>query len=215
MQMHLRADTKAVEGCHTGKKCDSPLFYMEKSEEGEKMEQFQCINRVWVSGKGKILDKILWICGWIYLAGITGMLFMGEADEISIPFVCFIIIIMIWSRRNKMRSGAYVESVCILTFSNGNMLWEYPQISMGKEICSVQYSISQSCIQEVAYSSQMQSVRIVCRPQVKITDMSGKIKEEDYLEKKKDCILILYNERADYAIACLQKYLGINIYQVD
>ena len=179
------------------------------------MEQFQCINRVWMAGKGKILDKILWICGWSYLVGITGMFFLGEADEISIPFLCFIIIIMIWSRTNKIRSGAYVESLCILTFSNGNMIWEYPQICIGKEICSIQYSISQNCIQKVSYSSRMQSVQIICRPWIKKTDAEGRIKEENYLEKKKDCVLVLYDERVEYVIACLQKYLGVNVYQVD
>lgn len=179
------------------------------------MEQFQCENKVWVSVKGKTLDKIIWICGWMYLVGCLGLFFMDGIESISFPFLIFIILTMIWSRTNRRRSGKYVESICILKVFWRQLIWEYPQINMGKGEVSVRYMIAEDCIEEILYSSQMQSIRILCRPQIEIKDVKGKETALDYQKEKKDCVLILYNEKTKDVVSCLEKYLNVEISQID
>lgn len=177
------------------------------------MEQFQCINKVWISEKGRILDRVLWVCGWICLVLNLIVLLMEGKEAVSLPSVIFAFCVLFWSGLNKKRTGRYTDSLCILYFADQMLIWEYPELDLGtgRGVQYVKYTVIPAAIEDVQMSYELQSIRLSCKPLIESTDKRGKKSTLDCLRKNRQCSLILYNENVEYVQYCIQRYLNVNV----
>ncbi len=142
---------------------------------------------------------------------------MEGIKEVSITTLIFAIVMIGWSKTNMKRVGRYVESLCILNFSNNMLIWEYPELDMDnrREVVCAKYTVTAESIVDVALSHRMQSIRLACKPIIENTDSSGRKKMTNCQEKNKQCILIMYDEKVEYVQYLIQKYLNVQVNIVD
>jgi len=157
--------------------------------------KIEFINNVWISSRGKLLDRILWFLGWIFLIGNIGIIAMEGIGGTSIFMILFVIALLFIVRRNIKNSGKYIRSKCIVTFADEMVFWEYPNIDMhdGKGICRLIYTVPKEYINSVALSKELNSIRFACCPLIQSVYHDGKERDIDCRIKRKECVLIAYN----------------------
>lgn len=181
------------------------------------MEEFRFINRVWISVKGKALDKALLICACIAIPlELAGMALDGITLS-SVAMLLVFIVTAVWARKNRKRQGRYIECECVLRFRAGRLLWEYPSIDIagnGKNQ-SIVYLLEKDRIDAIQLSSELKSIRVICRPVIERTDKNRKTTIVDYSKKNKQCALILYNHQVEKIGRLMEKYLNSTVIRMD
>lgn len=173
------------------------------------MEKIQFKNKIWLPASGRILDRILNISAYIYLLGNV-VIMLAEKPSFKISASALVaIVFIIWTKRNLKKKGIYIETDCIITFSDNMLIWEYPDIDFrdGRGMLYVKYLIRKEDIVSVAMSSELNSVRLKCNPTVECTNKNGKTKIINY--KSKGCILITYNYNIYDIAEKYKKYMDI------
>lgn len=169
------------------------------------MEQIEFTNKLWISQKGKKVDKILRCCCWIYLILQIVNIAMGETTIQNVGTAALALLGIIWIRSDMKASGKYVNTKCKITFSKDKIVWEYPEMDPGssKSMSSIKYDIDTDKIKNISISHDIMSLRLECSPVIEYISF-GKKKREDYREKNKSCVLIIYN----YDLKVLQRLFG-------
>lgn len=180
------------------------------------MKEIQFINKVWISEKGIVLDRILNICCWIYSLLVLVVIVMeGIQLETMITFAAAIIII-IWTHFHSKRTGHYIQAECKISFSKNKIVWEYPNINMPayKGTSSIKYTIDASKIINVSISSEINSLRLECLP---LVEYKGQRKHKiiDFSHRREACVLIIYNYNLDTIKSLFDEYINVKIDIVD
>lgn len=180
------------------------------------MKEIQFVNKVWISQKGRLLDKILKVCSCIYLLLNVVIILM---EGFSVYIVCTSIIalvIILWTSKCIKNNGEYQETNCKITFLENKIIWEYPDINMPiyKGKVHIIYNIDTENIKNISISNKIQSIRIECSPVIEYIRGEHK-KIIDYRKNKKSCVLIIYNYNLDRIKELLLKYIGKTIDVVD
>lgn len=181
------------------------------------MERYEFCNKVWVSEKGRYLDRILWLCGWILLILNLIMFVMEGTGAVSIGYLLFIVLMLVWVHSNMKNNGKYVEMPCVLTFGNRHLIWEYPsmQIRPKKDVVSMKYFVETEEIIGVQVSNKMKSIRLACMPTIEYQKQNGTVEITDCAKKQNPQDLILYCENIEYIQELIRKYLGVEIDMFD
>lgn len=174
------------------------------------MEEFRFINRVWISVKGKALDKALLICACIAIPLELVSMAMDGITLSSSAMLLVLVIMAGWARTNRKRQGHYTECECVLRLGPGKMRWEYPSIDMtgGGKKQSIVYLVEDNRIDAIQLSMVLKSIRVICRPVIEKTDKNKKTTIVDCGKKDRQCALILYNDQAERIGSLMEKYLN-------
>lgn len=177
------------------------------------MERFEFYNKIWVSEKGRFLNKVLWVCGWLLLVLNLVMFIMEGSAAVSGVTLIFIILMLVWSRSSMGSNGRYIESLCILTFTENKLIWEMPELEIRskKDAVSMKYTLETEDVIGVQISNEMKSIRIACTPLIETQTQNGEVKVKDCRRKQDPHDLILYYEDIKYVENLIQKYLGVEI----
>ena len=183
---------------------------------GEEMEQIEFINKIWISNRGRLVDKLLNICCWIYLI-LDLLLIVMEGTEIVNTITCILaIMIILHTRKNIKNSGYYMQAECRIIFSTENIIWEYPKVTLPiyKGKYKIRYEIDINKIKSIIFSKKLQSCRVECSPLIKyIGEKRNKI--IDFRKNNKSCILIVYNFDMQHLEYLFRKYTGMQIDVID
>ena len=181
------------------------------------MEEVQFINKVWISQKGRKVNKFLCLLCLIYVV-LDFLIFIMEGIQMMPLISCIAaLILMIWTGKNSKIKGCYIETMCKIEFQWGKIKWQYPSVDFcnGQGIVSVVYYIDETRIKNILVRKEMQSLRMECYPMVECKNRIGKIKTVDYNKNNKVCVLIIYNDNLKKIEELFRQYIKRNIEFVD
>lgn len=180
------------------------------------MEKIEFINKIWIKKGPYIWERFLMALLAVYCALQVFIFLMGDIDARSVWFVFLAFILLVWYRKQVKKKGEYRNSKCILSFEASVLYWEYPmlQVEDGRTGKYVRYKIPYDSIVNIAVSHELRSIRLVCRPELKVEE-NRKIKIKDFEGKKETCTLVLYYEEIDIIKDLFIKYAAAEFEIVD
>ena len=185
--------------------------------EKKEMESLEFINKIWVPDKPRIWERFLQVLIIIYcFLQIFIFIMDSNIDAKSCVFLILAIYAGFWISKQMKRKGKYVEAKCILRFSDGKLVLEYPKIEIESKPgqLGIKYTILKDSITEVSLSKEMHSIRLLGRPIMIMTE-NKKRRIIDFQKKKRICTLILYYDKIEEIEKLMRKYLNIDINFVD
>ena len=157
------------------------------------MNKIEFTNKVWVTKKRKLwsIAKVLCVI-YIVLDLIT---ILGEGIKANNVFGIFAAMMgIMWTSFYSRKAGSYVDTECMIDFSESEVVWEYPRLpsSHGAGYSHTRYHVRTEDIKNISVSNEASSVTVECCPVIE-TITNGKSTTTDYRKDNKSCVLTAYN----------------------
>lgn len=182
------------------------------------MEHYEFINKTWTQNapRNKTLRLILVLLGSVLLIITFIQIIMDGLKEINWFLGIILPFLLIVQSFMFTRNGRYVSSLIIIETKPEEAVFKYPNINrldkMG--IHSEIITIKRSAVEQFQYSKELNSIRIISRPSVKIETES----RENLLEHNSSLYeLVLYppaNEMENI-LSSFEKCFGRSIVHMD
>lgn len=175
-------------------------------------------NKVWTGEKRKNGIRILLTVSAMLLASLTIFRVLMEGiegvDWISGGILILAVISILWPRSSQ--GLGYVSATTIMDFYPEGFTIHYMDIDRGRGGADEEWSWRKQDIQEILYSSRLQSVRVFGYPYVTV-NQGGRQEQYDYRGRKKGQEMILYlTERdKDAILQAFQTFIKISVIWVD
>lgn len=179
------------------------------------MEEINFKNKLWVSMKGGIFERFLAVLVCIYCILQIFVFFMEGIDFRSVIMIVLAVVLFVYCIRRLKGYGKYIESLCVLKFFHGRLVWEYPNMITDKGSLHIVYDIEEKRVKDIEVCYKLNSVRVISQPVMTVEYWSQRKKITDFSKKNKDCFLVLYYDDIESMVQLFQKYFNCVIQIVD
>jgi len=183
------------------------------------MECYEFINKIWMENtpRNKAIRRLLTILGSALLIITFFQILMGGLKEINWFTGIIVPFLLIGQSFSFTRSGRYLSSLIKIEIKPGEAVFKYPNIDrldkMG--IHSETITIKDSSVEQFQYSKELNSIRIISKPTIKIVTGSSENIVDHNNQSPYELVLYPPVDEIENLITSLEKWLNRPIVYMD